>query len=460
MAEQSTDGRASTLAGGVRVTQDNASGMTLLPLEYPPDRDEQSPVVIHRDMVRLTLDRLKHMTDRKAVPAEPVEPTTVADTLLHDACREGASDIHLDPRREGAMVRFRINGLLYDVAELLPEQAQRLVNQIKTESNIDPVHAFHPVEGRWRHELEGRHLDMRVTCVPSISGEKLTIRVLDPKRIGHQLHHLGFCDEHRDLVQQWTENADGLFLTVGPTGGGKTTTLYALLHRFRDGAHSVVTIEDPVEYRLDGLTQVQVDMRHDLTFATGIRSMLRLDPDYVMIGEVRDAASAEAAVNAAITGRVVMSSIHCSDAASSVTALRNWGLNDHQIAASLRVVVAQRLVRTLNPETRVECEPDESDRRWLAAVKREAPQQCFKRDPEANRAGLDGAGRTGVFEVLRMEDNDLEMILGGAGQRQLRRSLAEREHRTLVDDGLEKVQRGQISLADLRQAVGTPMFSA
>ncbi|MEM7627465.1 MAG: ATPase, T2SS/T4P/T4SS family [Planctomycetota bacterium] len=415
---------------------------------------------LYVDMFRLTLDRLKHWGDRASAraAADETDSDSIAATLLSDAAREGASDIHVDPMREGAMVRFRVNGLMYDVAELLPHQTARLVNQIKTSAEIDPMHAFRPIEGRWRHEAEGRSFDLRVTCVPSVSGDKLTVRVLDPQRIGHQLHDLGLSEAHRQEIEDWTEYADGLFLSVGPTGAGKTTTLYALLHKFRDTDKSVVTIEDPVEYRLDGLTQIQVDTRHALTFANGLRSMLRLDPDYMMVGEVRDDASAHAAVEAAVTGRVVISTIHCGDAAASVTALRNWGLTNHQIAASLRVVVAQRLLRRLDPKRRIEVRPNDADLAWLRAVGAEPPSACFARDPDSEPDELHGPGRVGLFEVLRLREDDLDLILRGAGQREMRRGLAEREHRTLIDDGLAKVEAGLVSLGDLRRCIGVPVL--
>ena len=403
---------------------------------------------LHPEMVAGTLEVLKSGLHDKG--------GAIATTLAVDAIRAGASDVHLDPTRTGCVVRFRINGVLYDTQVFLEGGAQRLVNQIKTAAEIDPLPAFKAQEGRWHLNHEGRHLDLRVTTIPAAGGEKMSIRLLDPKRAGQQLDTIGLCGDHYATVQRWSENADGLFLTVGPTGSGKTTTLYALLQRFRETARSVLTVEDPVEFRLEGISQIQVNERHGLTFGSALRSTLRLDPDVVMVGEVRDDDSASAAVDAAITGRVVLSSMHCRDAASAVTALRNWGLSNPQIAASLRIVVAQRLVRRLNPSTCVQVELTDSDLHWLRVVGAEPPEVCFEPSPDADPHALKGAGRTGVYEVLELNENDVDLILADASERELRRALYARGHATLVADGLAKVEAGLISLADLRQAVGVP----
>lgn len=374
--------------------------------------------------------------------------------LVADAVQQGASDIHIDPAHDGCVIRLRINGVLYDIAEFLADSTQRLVNQIKSAAEIDPTRSFTPHEGRWRQDTEGHPIDLRVTTMPSVAGEKIAIRILDPQRANQQLGSIGLNPQHLDRLEKWAENPDGLFLTVGPTGSGKTTTLYALLQQFRLSARSIVTIEDPVEYRLEGLTQVQVNERHDLTFAAALRSILRLDPNIVMVGEVRDNASATAAAEAAITGRVVMSSLHCRDVAGAITALRNRGVSNHQIAASLRVVVAQRLVRKLNPEARVEVEPSEADLHWLKALGKAAPSVCYETHAHAGRQALTGEGRVGVYEVLELSERDVDLILANASEREIRAELLRHGHTTLVDDGLAKVEAGLISLGDLRQALG------
>ncbi|MEM1107662.1 MAG: ATPase, T2SS/T4P/T4SS family [Planctomycetota bacterium] len=413
-----------------------------LDLQDAPREEPLRP--LHPEMVTATMEAIRDDAANADLPT----------TLVLDATANGASDIHLDPTGDGCVVRFRINGVLYDAAEFLADSTQRLVNQIKGAAEIDPTRSFTPQEGRWRLEIDERPIDLRVTTIPSVAGDKIAIRLLDPQRANQQLDSIGLSEADLSQLNHWADNPDGLLLTVGPTGSGKTTTLYALLQRFRTSARSIVTVEDPVEYRLEGLTQVQVNERQGLTFPAAIRSMLRLDPNIVMVGEVRDNASATAAAEAAITGRVVMSSLHCRDAAGAVTALRNRGVSNHQIAASLRVVVAQRLVRRLDPDARIEVQPDEADLHWLKVMGKPAPSVCYDTPAHAGRHALTGEGRIGVYELLELTEPEIELILADASEREIRNALVARGHDTLVDDGLAKVEAGLISLADLRQAVG------
>ena len=415
------------------------------PLELNETPRDEPLRQLHPEMVTATLDALR---------SDDAASADIHSTLILDAREQGASDIHIDPTGNGCVVRFRINGVLYDTAEFLAEGTHRLINQIKNVAEIDPTKNFTPHDGRFGQEIDGHHIDLRVTTIPSVAGDKIAIRLLDPQRANQQLDAIGLSEPHLESIERWAENPDGLFLTVGPTGSGKTTTLYSLLQRFTGSARSVTTIEDPVEYRLEGLAQIQVNERQGLTFPTAIRSMLRLDPNIIMVGEVRDDDSALAAANAAITGRVVMSSLHCRDAASAITALRNRGVSNHQIAASLRVVVAQRLVRRLDPEARIEIKPEDADLHWLKAIGREAPETCYDTHAHAGRQALTGEGRTGIYEVLELTEQDIDLILNNASEREIRAALRERGHTTLVDDGLAKVAAGLISLDELRHAVG------
>lgn len=414
------------------------------PLNLTAPRDEPLRR-LHPDMVSHTLDALR-ATDGPSAD--------LPSTLVLDATAQGASDIHIDPTHDGCIVRFRINGVLYDTATFLPDSTQKLVNQIKGAAEIDPMRSFKPLEGRWRQMIDEHHVDLRVTTIPSVAGDKIAIRLLDPQRANQQLENIGLNDAHLARVNHWAENPDGLFLTVGPTGSGKTTTLYSLLQRFRTSARSIVTVEDPVEYRLEGLTQIQVNERQGLSFPAAIRALLRLDPNIVMVGEVRDDASANAAADAAITGRVVMSSLHCRDAAGAITALRNRGVSNHQIAASLRVVVAQRLIRRLDPDARIEIKPDEADLNWLKAMGKSAPSTCYDTHAHAGRHAITGEGRIGVYEVFEPNEEVLELILANASESELRAAMLAVGHLTLIDDGLAKVEAGLISLGDLRHALG------
>jgi len=406
-----------------------------------------------------SIERFLDTADTAPAGDEPL-PERVVTALLQDAVRERASDIHLEPFGDAVVIRFRVDGALHDVTLLGSAVAERLANQIKGMAELDPVPTFRPQESRFRVHIDARDLDVRLTITPCLGGQKLVLRILDPQRVGHQLNELGLDGDDLDTLGYWVDHADGLFLCTGPTGSGKTTTLYALLHLFKVQEKSVVTLEDPVEYHVPGITQIQVDETHALDFAKGLKAMDRLDPDYLMVGEIRDAESAIAAMRAATTGKVLLSTLHCRDAVAAVTVLRNRGLSDHDLAASLRVVVAQRLVRTLCNECRTEHTPTDGEKHWLASLDRKAPERCYTATGCDMCNGIGYAGRRGIFEVWQLRDDDIDRILAGADERQLRRRLANRGHRTFIDDGLHDVGEGRISLAELRRvpAVGPVVY--
>jgi type II secretory ATPase GspE/PulE/Tfp pilus assembly ATPase PilB-like protein len=243
-----------------------------------------------------------------------------------------------------------------------------------------------------------------------------------------------------------------MFLAAGPTGSGKTTTLYALLHRMNLAEKRVITIEDQVEYAVPGITQIQLDEKHHLSFAEGVKAVLRLDPDLVMLGEIRDGASAHAAVDAAITGRVLLSTVHSDDAVAAITALRNWGLPDHEIAESLSVVVAQRLVRRLCEHCKLSARPTSSDAAWLGALNLEVPRELWISKGCDRCSGIGYLGRTGIFELWRLSEADYEMILAGAHEHALRKHMHQFSQASLLQDAMIKVRSGITSLAEVRRA--------
>jgi general secretion pathway protein E len=378
----------------------------------------------------------------------------LTQALVCDAIKARASDIHIDPAIEGARVRFRIDGILTDVAALSAEQGKYLSNQFKALANLDPIVRFTPKDSHAHMSLADGGIDIRLALAPCHRGETLCIRLLDPRRLERSLCDLGLTGMNLEQLESWLENVSGMFLCVGPTGSGKTTTIYALLHELKFADRAIVSIEDPVEYEIGGINQVQLDERHHLSFAEGVKSMLRLDPDFLMIGEIRDSASARAAVDAAITGRVLLSTVHARDAVAAVSALRNWGLADHEIAESLAVVVAQRLVRCLCPACKKPATPTDAEKRWLEAFcleipkKVSVPQGC----PKCN--GLGYFGRTGIFELWRLGEKEYDLILNHADEHRLRRHLQNKGNRGLLGDGLSKVVEGATSVAELRRASG------
>ena len=375
--------------------------------------------------------------------------------LLGHAVKLRASDLHIDPMLEGFVLRVRVDGALRDLARIDQADGGRLVNQFKADLGIPPGANFVPRESRHKYEVGGQDLDLRVTLVPCISGEKLAIRLLEPERVVHRIDDLGVDGEGLQRFRDWLDGTNGMFLVSGATGCGKTTTLYALLHELAEADKHVLTIEDPVEYEIDGINQIQVDRTHGLDFALGLKSMLRLDPDYMMVGELRDLEAAKVAARAANSGQVLLSTIHARDAVSTISALRNFGMSGHQIAVTVAVIVNQRLVRKLCPNCRSKEPISDSDRSWLEARGLRPPSATWRSSGCESCMYLGYKGRTGVFEIWRLTGSDYDLLLAGADERNLRRKLAQGDHRTLAEDAWAKVQDGITSLAEIRHATGS-----
>ena len=299
-------------------------------------------------------------------------------------------------------------------------------------------------------DAEGQELHVRVTQAPCLAGDKLAVRLLTPPAIVSHVSSLGLRGGGLQALEGWSEGAAGMLLVTGPTGSGKTTTLYSLLEALRREPVHLITLEDPVEYELPGVNQMQVSHERGFGFADGVRAMLRLDPDYLLVGELREGASAEAAVGAAASGRAVMATLHSRDAAGVVTVLRNYGLDDFEIASHLDLVVAQRLVRRLCESCRVQRPPSEPELRWLARLDLPAPETAWTAEGCRHCAGLGFRGRVGIFEVWKPAEEDCSAIFAHADEHALRRSLRRRSHSFLLDDALEKAAEGLTSLSELR----------
>lgn len=375
--------------------------------------------------------------------------TLEAHALLTDAVNARASDLHLDPFPDHYRVRLRIDGMMVDAIEVSFAQGRRLVNQFKAMATLDPIPSVRCDEGSFVYSLDEADLDLRVTSVPCVSGDKLAIRVLSPPESAQDIQQLGIPSEGVEWIRRWMDATGGMFLVAGPTGSGKTTTLYALLHQLKLSDSHVVTLEDPVEYEIPGINQIQVDPTHELTFANGTEAMLRLDPDYVLIGEIRDVPSAQAGINVATSGRSLMGTLHSRDAVGTVTSLRNLGLNDYEIAANLGLVAAQRLVRKLCPECRAKGKPDEIEAQWLRECGREVPDETWVPVGCSACNDLGFHGRIGIFEVWQLTEADYSRILRHEDEQSLRHGLVERGQALMLDDGLAKVQEGQTTLREL-----------
>jgi type II secretory ATPase GspE/PulE/Tfp pilus assembly ATPase PilB-like protein len=336
-----------------------------------------------------------------------------------------------------------------DVTHLPDEPGRRLRNQFKTLTRLDPVSLFAPEESRFTYSLDDQDISLRAAFAPSVAGEKMTLRLLDTRHLRRDIRELGLSEPMFGKIERWLNNVSGMFLVTGPTGSGKTTTLYALLHELRLMERSIITLEDPVEYQIDRITQLQVDEEHDFTFGNGLKAMLRLDPDFMLLGEIRDVESARTAAAAASSGHVLLSTLHSHDPVSSITTLRNWGLADHEITAALQVVVSQRLLRRLCPACRHQEAPDARERRWLEGIEEAVPERVWHARGCDECRGLGYRGRVGVFEVWRLDESDLERIAEHTPERVLREHLQSCEHETLLGDGLAKSRAGETTVGEL-----------
>lgn len=386
--------------------------------------------------------------------SDSVDPDSLFQAILSDAMRVLASDVHLDPEGEEYTLRMRVDGCLHDIHLMDQGLGVRVLNHFKVMAGMDPVRSHKPEEGWIDYRFEEERINLRVTCVPTVVGEKLAIRLLGKEPMSACLADLGLGNEHAELIESWIGNIRGMFLVVGAMGSGKTTTLYTLLDALRHRDRSIITIEDPVEYRLEGITQMQVSEDQEFDFATGLKSIMRTDPDYIMLGEIRDSESAKVSLEAASTGKVLFSTLHSRDAAGAVTSLRNYGVGDYEIAAVLELVVAQRLVRKLCPDCKLEQEVRSIDRMWLESNGREAPPKAFYGEGCDACRGVGYRGRTGIFEVWRVNDDLKETLLNHPSEQSLRKKIREHGVSSLLDSAWKLIESGETCIEEIRTGGG------
>jgi len=333
--------------------------------------------------------------------------------IIAEAVRTGASDIHLEPFETFLTVRMRVDGVLRETLSLNPRITPLLVSRIKVMARLDIAEKRVPQDGRIPLTLGGKALDVRVSTLPSRAGERVVLRILDKEQAGLTLDRLGMSSGALDSFRGALKEPNGIILVTGPTGSGKTTSLYAGLSLLNDATRNILTVEDPVEYAIDGVGQTQVNPKVGMTFAAGLRAILRQDPDVVMVGEIRDVETARIAVQAALTGHLVLSTVHTNDAAGAVTRLRDMGVEPFLLASTLRLIVAQRLVRRLCGQCRRPETADAATAR-LAGIDRGArvwrPQGC------AHCQNTGYVGRVGLYEVIRVDDRVRRLIAAEADE--------------------------------------------
>jgi len=366
------------------------------------------------------------------------------NAVFSQAIRENASDIHVEPFENRLVVRFRVDGVLREVLQTKRAVAPLVVSRLKVMSRLDIAEKRLPQDGRISLRVAGRAVDVRVSTIPSGHGERVVLRLLDKQAGRLELTGLGMDPRTLAKIDELIHKPHGIILVTGPTGSGKTTTLYAGLERLNDNSRNIMTVEDPIEYYIDGIGQTQVNTKVEMTFARGLRAILRQDPDVVMVGEIRDLETAQIAVQASLTGHLVLSTLHTNTAVGAITRLRDMGIEPFLLSSSLIGVVAQRLVRVLDPATRVPHEPSEYERRLLN-IKPDQPAPTIW-TPGGTATGY--RGRMGIYELVLVDDHLRTMIHDGAAEHEM-----ERYARTLTpsirDDGRNKVLAGSTTLEEV-----------
>jgi len=434
-----------------------------LPLHWlePSDFEHALEMAYQRDSaeVRLMAEGLGSDLDLAAL-AEQVPETEdlleqeddapiirLINAILGEAIKENASDIHLETFEKRLVVRFRVDGILREVLEPKRELAALLVSRIKVMARLDIAEKRIPQDGRISLKVGGREVDVRVSTLPSANGERVVLRLLDKQAGRLNLQHLGMSPRDRDQMEATVRKPHGILLVTGPTGSGKTTTLYASLVSLNDRTRNILTVEDPIEYHLEGIGQTQVNSKVDMTFARGLRAILRQDPDVVMVGEIRDKETAEIAVQASLTGHLVLSTLHTNSAIGAITRLVDMGIEPFLLSSSLLGVLAQRLVRVLCPHCKEAYQADEAECKLLGVPFAQPPTLYHARGcAECHQQGY--RGRTGIYELVVFDDHLRTLIHNAASEQDMTRH-ARSLGPSIREDGRRKVLEGATTVEEV-----------
>jgi len=376
--------------------------------------------------------------------------------IIMEAFRNRASDIHLEPMPKKFRVRYRIDGVLHEVDSPPKRLQSAIISRVKIMANMSIAEKRVPQDGRIQINVMGRDLDLRVSSIPSSHGESIVMRILDKAGIALGLPQLGFFSDDQQIFERLITLSDGILLVTGPTGSGKTTTLYACLNTINKPDRKIITVEDPVEYQMSGINQVQVRTDIGMTFSAALRAILRQAPNIIMIGEIRDLETAEIAVNASLTGHLVFSTLHTNDAPSAVTRLIDIGVKPFLVASSTRAIMAQRLVRKICDKCKEPYTPQEAELRLLGpAAKQLATAQLFHGKGCADCSFTGYRGRLGIYEIFQIDDQVRNLIFEQVSSSELRIKARELGMRTLREDGVRKVVAGITTLEEvLRVTMG------
>ncbi len=414
--------------------------------EEGPDTVDDIIAGIEEDEVELVESKEEDLDLEKMAGESPV--IRFVNYLIFNAVKEGASDIHIEPMEKKLQIRYRIDGVMFDSMSPPHHMKAAIVSRIKIMANLDISERRLPQDGRIRAMVHGRKLDLRVSTLPMVQGEKVVMRILDTRSIQVGLDELGM---NEDTLLMWKHQIDqphGIVLVTGPTGSGKTTTLYASLGKMDRAKLNISTTEDPVEYHLNGINQTQVHDKIGMTFSAALRALLRQDPDVLMVGEIRDAETARIAIQASLTGHLVLSTLHTNDAPSSVTRLINIGVEPYLIGSAVNATLAQRLVRKICDNCKVQKPPNDTIAEHLAMHGITSDEVCVGEGCDKCR-NTGYAGRLGLYEILVLDDNLRDKIVGNPNVTEFRRMCIERGMVTLREDGFKKVAIGQTTVDEI-----------
>ena len=374
----------------------------------------------------------------------------LVNSIISRAVEEHASDVHIEPSEEDVRIRYRIDGILREVDILPKSLLPAVVSRIKIMARLDIAERRLPQDGRIKTKAAGKDIDIRVATLPSIYGEQVVMRILDQSGMDWNIDNLGFEEDTKEKFLEAIRSSHGIVLVTGPTGAGKTTTLYSALRVLNSKEVKIITIEDPVEYVIPGIVQVQVKPQIGLTFASGLRSIVRQDPDIIMVGEIRDAETADIAIHAALTGHLVLSTLHTNDAASAITRLVDMGIERFLVASSVIAILAQRLVRTICPHCKEEIPvpPSVTERFGLEGHIYRGKGCDFCK-------GTGYYGRTGIYELLVVDEDVRKLTIQGADSESIKSKAIEKGMRPLLEDGLTKVKKGITTLEEVLRVART-----
>lgn len=402
----------------------------------------------------------KREAKREEITTEGAPIIKLVQSMIEQAAREGVSDIHIAPEKDRVVVRYRIDGVLRDVDQYPTDSHAAVVSRVKVMSNLDISESRIPQDGRVEVEMGGQQVDLRISVMPTIHGENLVLRLLNLQSAFLSLEELGMSKNDLSKFREMIAKPYGILLITGPTGSGKTTTLYAALSQMNSPDKNIVTIEDPVEYQLPRIRQIQVNPKVNLTFANGLRSILRQDPDVIMVGEIRDKETAEIAIQAALTGHLVLSTLHTNNAASSITRLLDMGVEPFLVSSTVTGVIAQRLVRRICTQCREAFKPDRNlieQLKWAGEDKRTGSDAAAMHEPPllyrgkgclgCKKSGY--RGRIGIFEYLVPNDQVRSLVLKKASSAEIEAHAVRSGMKTLRRDGLEKIISGVTTVEEV-----------